>query len=441
MEFAITETAESTFQTLSLIVSCPSCQHEFEVGDLIAEQFAAKADAELKRRRAEQDKEINEERIQLQRREQLLKTREAEHEKTLSEQVEAAVSARLGTELPALVQKARTQAQQESAQQKAILEAELEENRKALTAAQVQQALLAKEKRELEAEKSRFELEKEKAIQAAIDQQMSAVREAVTLEFEEKDNLKELQLARLKKQVEDLNHRLKTNSSQELQGEACELGLEARLREGFPYDEITPVPKGQRGADIIQHVRTDTGQIAGSIIWESKRTGSWSNEWIPKLKENQREDRATVAILVSDVTPPGIDVFGEVNGVWVVKHQFAVVLTAAIRQGIIQAARARAAADGQETKAELVYQYLTGEHFKARMFAIVETFQGMQQGLAKEKNAARRAFTQREKQHEKVLNACFGVIGDLQGIAGQDLKSLEEIEMRALPAFEAEEEE
>ena len=141
-------------------------------------------------------------------------------------------------------------------------------------------------------------------------------------------------------------------------------------------------------------------------------------------------------MIVSQVTPSGVESFGMIDGVWVVKPEYATALAVAIREGLLQTADARKAAEGQETKAALVYRYLMSDEFKARFGAIVETFVEMQKQLQKEKNAAARSFNLREKQHETVLKSCFGMMGDLQGIAGQDLQSLAEIELKALPASE-----
>ena len=58
-----------------------------------------------------------------------------------------------------------------------------------------------------------------------------------------------------------------------------------------------------RGADVIQTVRNSLGQPCGKIIWESKRTKNWANDWISKLKDDQRAVRADVAVLTSTVFP------------------------------------------------------------------------------------------------------------------------------------------
>jgi len=86
-----------------------------------------------------------------------------------------------------------------------------------------------------------------------------------------------------------------------------------------------------------------------------------------------------------------------------------------------QLASARQALDGQQTKTEMVYQYLTGPRFRHRVEAIVEAFSSMQEDLDREK----KAITKREEQIERVMQATAGMYGDLQGIAGKTIQEIE----------------
>ena len=88
-----------------------------------------------------------------------------------------------------------------------------------------------------------------------------------------------------------------------------ELALEGLLRQKFPRDAFDPVPKGEFGGDLIQHVVGPTGQICGSILWEAKRTKNWSDGWLAKLREDQRAAKADVALLVSHALPKGLQSF------------------------------------------------------------------------------------------------------------------------------------
>src|SRR5690606_23003194 len=94
--------------------------------------------------------------------------------------------------------------------------------------------------------------------------------------------------------------------SQQLQGEVQELALEQQLRGRFPFDSIEPVPKGDHGGDVLQRVVGADGQAGGAILWETKRTRHWSDQWLPKLREDQRAARAEMAVMVSQTLPRGV---------------------------------------------------------------------------------------------------------------------------------------
>lgn len=51
-------------------------------------------------------------------------------------------------------------------------------------------------------------------------------------------------------------------------------------------DEIVEVSKGMNGADCIQLVKNSQGIVYGKIVYESKRTKSFENDWIDKLKSD-----------------------------------------------------------------------------------------------------------------------------------------------------------
>jgi len=104
----------------------------------------------------------------------------------------------------------------------------------------------------------------------------------------------------------------------------------------------------------------------------------------------------------------------------------------ALRHSLIELAVARKATEGQQTKTEMVYQYLTGPRFRQRVQAIVEAFSSMQEDLDREKKVITKQWAKREEQIERVMQATVGMYGDLQGIAG---KSLQEIEGLSLPAL------
>jgi hypothetical protein len=69
-----------------------------------------------------------------------------------------------------------------------------------------------------------------------------------------------------------------------------------------------------------------------------------------------------------------------------------------LRQSILAIASDRQASEGQQTKTELMYRYLTGPQFCHRVSAVVERFIEMQSDLAKERRVAMKQFAKREGQ-------------------------------------------
>jgi len=220
--------------------------------------------------------------------------------------------------------------------------------------------------------------------------------------------------------------------SQQLQGEVQELELENLLSLKFPYDTIEPVDKGEFGGDVLQRVAGSGGQPSGTILWESKRTKNWSDGWLVKLRGDQRTAKAEIAVIVSQALPKGVETFDLIDGVWVTHPRAALPVAAILRQSLMEVALARQSSEGQQTKTEMVYQYLTGSRFRQRVEAIVEAFSTMQEDLDKERRVIMRQWAKRDAQIERVMNATVGMYGDLQGIAGKSLQEIEGLELHAL---------
>jgi hypothetical protein len=235
----------------------------------------------------------------------------------------------------------------------------------------------------------------------------------------------------MQKTIAELKHKSE-QGSQQLQGEVLELELENILRIKFPYDSIEPVPKGEFGGDVLQVVFSPNGQRSGAILWESKRTKNWSDSWLAKLREDQRTAKAEIAILVSQVLPKGADTFEIVDGVWVTTPKTVLPVATVLRDALLQIGMARQSMEGQQTKTEMVYQYLTGPRFRLRVEAIVEAFSSMKSDLDRERRAIMKQWSKREEQIERVMGATVGMWGDFQGIVGQSLHEIKGLEFDAL---------
>jgi hypothetical protein len=244
---------------------------------------------------------------------------------------------------------------------------------------------------------------------------------------------KEQTITSMQKQIEELKRRAE-QGSQQLQGEVQELELEALLTSKFPQDQIQPVAKGEHGGDVLHRVAGSFGQSCGTILWESKRTKNWSDGWLIKLREDQRQAKAEIAIIVSQALPKEVETFEFIDGVWVTHPKAALPVAIAMRHTLMEVASARQASEGQQTKMEMVYQYLMGPRFRQRVQAIVEGFSSMQEDLDKERKVIMKQWAKREEQIVRVMHATVGMYGDLQGIAGKTLQEIEGLELQALDA-------
>ena len=326
------------------------------------------------------------------------------------------------------------QADKLEALQKAAAEAAqiAKADREKLAEAQKAQAEALKLKRELEEKTRELDLELEKRLTAAMGAQVAKVRaeiqEAEALKLAEKDQ----QMDTMRRQIEALKKKSE-QGSQQLQGEAAEVLLEERLGATFPLDTFEPVGKGVAGADVLQRV-SGAGGSAGVILWESKRTANWNPAWLGKLREDQRSAGADLTVLVSAVRPEGIDSFTQIDGVWVCAPSHALALAAVLRHTLVSVASAKVAQEGQETKMELVYAYLTGPQFRHRVEAIVENFEDMRADLDRERRALTKLWAKREKQIDGVIAATVGMYGDLEGIAGKAMPQIEGLDLPLLDA-------
>jgi hypothetical protein len=277
---------------------------------------------------------------------------------------------------------------------------------------------LRKDKRDLEEHQRELEV----SVARKLDEERAKISEEAKRRADEEQRLrmreKEKVIGDLKTQIEELKRRAE-QGSQQLQGEVLELDLESQLASAFPHDAIEPVAKGVRGADVIQHVRTNLGTDCGILLWEAKRARNWSRDWVPKLKGDQRDIRAEVAILVTEVMPPGLNGFGQHEGVWVCEGPSILPLAIALRDGLVGIAAAKQAEAGKAGKMEQLYAYLAGTEFRQRVEAIVDAFSTMQADLDAEKRAYHKHWAKRQKHIEQAITQTAMLYGGVQGIVGQ----------------------
>jgi hypothetical protein len=247
--------------------------------------------------------------------------------------------------------------------------------------------------------------------------------EAKDLAMKEKDT----QLESMKKTIEQLKQKSEQGSMQ-AQGEALELLLEELLRSAFPFDDIAEVGKGIRGADCIQTVRNSLGHACGTILFESKRTKAFENDWIEKLKTDARQIQADVAVIVTQVLPKDIKIFGQKDGVWICSFSHAAALVTVLRAGIIKVAETKKGEENKGEKMAMLYHFLTSNEFMQHMEAMLEGYSSLREGIVKERMQMEKIWKEREKQLDKVLINTSGLWGSIKGIAGGSMGNIRLLE-------------
>lgn len=411
-------------------IICPKCKNEIKLTESLAAPLIESTRRDFEQRLAQKDLDVAGREKSIREREETL----AKERNSLESQVTERVQQERGKIAADEARKAKLALTNDlnlKAKEVADLQEILKQKDAKLTEAQKVQAELMKKERELDDAKRELDL----TVQKRISEGLAVTRQQAKKEAEDELRLKvsekEQTIASMSKQIEDLKRRAE-QGSQQLQGEVQELELETLLKAKFPHDTIEPVPKGEHGGDVLQRVISPLGQSGGTILWESKRTKNWSDTWLAKLRDDQRTAKAEIAVIVSQVLPKGVEGFGLVEGVWVATPQAALPVAVTMRYTLMEIATARQASEGQQTKTELVYQYLTGPRFRQRVQAIVEAFSSMKEDLDKERKVILKQWAKRDEQIERVMQSTVGMYGDLQGIAGKTIQEIDGLELKAL---------
>ena len=389
----------------SFIITCPNCSHQFEPGDTMRDEIEKELRGKMKEWQKKKEIETAE----------LLEVEKKKMQTEMQEAVKKSLAADYENQLKLLQQEVLDNAEKLK-----------ESRRKELEFLQKEQALKTREE------------EMQLTIQRQLLEERSKLKEQLQKEESEKISLKEqeyqLRTKELEKQIEDQKklveemRRKSEQGSMQLQGEVQELMLEEMLQSTFPFDKIEEVGKGVRGADCIQIVRNQFGNESGKIIYESKRTKDFSNEWIEKLKKDMRSHGADVAVIVTQTFPKDMERFGEKDGVYICTFNEVRSVSLLLRNALLKIADARKSQENKGDKMVMLYDYLTGTEFSEQWKAIREGFMSMRQSIQKERDTMERLWKAREKQLEKVLLNAAHIQGSVEGIAGADAVNLNLLE-------------
>jgi len=386
-------------------IKCPKCGNEFEPNESIREQIKK----ELNQKATEWQKRKDEE-YQIKMEEE--RKRMQQH---LEENIRRSISSDYESQLRLLSQTNK-------------------DNEEKLKEARQQQLELFKKEQELKNREAELELSVQKKLQLERERLSVEIRKLeeqriATIETEYRLRMKEMEekLEAQRKLAEEMRRKAEQGSMQ-LQGEVQELALQEMLQSAFPFDLVLEVGKGVRGADCIQIVRSNFGQECGKIIYESKRTNAFANEWIEKLKADMRSQGAEIAVLVTRVMPRDMDCFGIKDGVWICDFSEVKALASVLREGVIRVFNTVKSNENKGDKMHLLYGYFTSSEFAEQWKAIREGFLAMKLSIQRERDAMERLWKTREKQLEKVLLSAAHIRGSIEGIAGMDAVDLNLLE-------------
>ncbi len=386
-------------------VTCPKCQHNFEPTDAIREEIEKELRGKMTDWQKKKEEETN----------QLLAEQKTKLQNELTEQLKKNIAGEYEHKLKLMQDNEANMSKQVN-----------EFRKKELEFLKQVQAIQAKEA-ELELELQRKLNTEREALKAQIQKE-----EAERLSIKDQEHI--LKVKELEKQLEDQRklaeemRRKAEQGSMQMQGEVQELLLEELLKTSFPFDQISEVGKGVRGADCIQLVRNSLGQEAGKIIYESKRTKDFNQEWIDKLKADMRSQGADIAVIVTQTFPKELDRFGEKDGVYICSFQEVKSVALLLRNALLKIFDTKKSQVNKGDKMSFLYDYLTSNEFSEQWKAVGEGFRQMRSSIQKERDAMEKLWKAREKQLEKVLLNAMHIKGSIEGIAGADAIHLDLLE-------------
>jgi hypothetical protein len=379
-------------------IKCPNCGHAFPMEDAVAEEY--KKDLRERMQNFIREKEAAFAGRLEQERRQIQTTAEQSLRKSISSDFENKLR---------------------------LLEDANKENEEKLRTSRQRELEFLKKEQDLQHKEAELELSVQRLLQEERGRLSEEIRQLEGQKTAQKETEYQLRLKELEKQLDDqkkLAEEMKRRAEQgsmQLQGEVQELALEELLRVNFPFDDISEVGKGVRGADCVQTVRNTYGQECGKIIYESKRTQNFSADWVEKLKADMRNQGAVIAVIVTQAMPKDMESFGERNGVWICSFTEVKALAYVLRDGVIRVFNAARTQENRGDKMHLLYDYLTSNEFGEQWKAIREGFLSMKQSIQRERDSMERLWKAREKQLEKVLLNAAHIRGSIEGIAGKDV--------------------
>lgn len=258
------------------------------------------------------------------------------------------------------------------------------------------------------------------AVKAAHTTELGEQRESL-----EKASLKTLQEERadwfgekqkLEEKLQDVTRQLQSKSPDEL-GDGAELDLFELLKEAFPEDKITRFAKGEPGADTLHEVYHN-GKPCGRIVYESKNSSRWLNDYVAKLRQDQTAAQADHAILSTYKLPSNAKHVHLQDTVIVCQPARVLVLAQIVRRHIVQVHSLRHSNEERANKTEALYNYITSARCGQFLEDIKTHTETLEEIDVTEVKAHKKTWEKRGEVHRKILRVHGDLCSEIDGIIG-----------------------
>ena len=265
------------------------------------------------------------------------------------------------------------------------------------------------------------------------------LEEKISVRVKEENASKDLEIGRLELEKERQNEIIKRlqdqSKSGELEGEVLELAVENQLRNLHLRDNIKEVKRGNYGADIEQSVLTNTGSVAGKILWECKKHKKWQNSWLNTIRKNALEFNADTMVIVTTTMPKGMETFGKVDDIFICKYSEVSVVSQLLNHAVLKAHRENQRGEHMMSIHERVSEYISGPEFAMVMRVVIKAYEDFEDDLRKEEQYMKTRWKARRGYLSEVIDSITSLAGKLEYLGAGHFEVMQEIGSQVPPAL------
>ena len=292
--------------------------------------------------------------------------------------------------------------------------------------------LLAEQDIAIQEAKAQGAREAMKLANQGLEEKVSQRAKEITSEKDLEISRLELEATRKNEIIERLQQQSKSG---ELEGEVLELAVENQLRNLHPRDNIKEVKRGNYGADIEQSVLTNTGSIAGKILWECKKHKKWQNSWLNTIRKNALEFNADTMVIVTTTMPKGMETFGKIDDVFICKYSEVSVVSQLLNHAVLKAHRDNQRGEHMMSIHERVSEYISGPEFAMVMRVVIKAYEDFEDDLRKEEQYMKTRWKSRRIYLSEVIDSLSSLAGKLEYLGAGHFEVMQEIGSQVPPAL------